>query len=101
MGDTTAGTKQFTIDQFADDTAGLIDALGFGQANVLGWSIGGDIALSLVVNHPYKVIKLVSYAGDCGGSQKIDAPKYKDTLKSLQDVDVPAKTLLAALWARS
>jgi len=41
----------------------------------------------------------VSY--EVGGSQKIDAPKYKDTLKSLQDVDVPAKTVLAALWARS
>lgn len=98
MGDTTAGTKQFTIDQFADDTAGLIDALGFGKANVLGWSIGGDIALSLVVHHPDKVFKLVSYAGDCGGTQKIDAPKYKDILKSLQDVNAPAKTVLAALY---
>ena len=36
MGDTTAGTKPFTIDQFGDDTAGLIEALGFGKANVLG-----------------------------------------------------------------
>ena len=84
MGNITAGTKSFTIDQFGDDTAGLIEALGFGQANVLGWSIGGDIALSLVVNHPDKVIKLVSYAGDCGGTQKVNAPKYKNILKSLR-----------------
>jgi len=98
MGNTTAGTKPFTIDQFGDDTAGLIEALGFGQANVLGWSIGGDIALSLVVNHPDKVIKLVSYAGDCGGTQKVNAPKYKNILKSLQDVNAKAKYLLAALY---
>jgi pimeloyl-ACP methyl ester carboxylesterase len=98
MGKTTAGDKEFTIDQFADDTAGLIDALGFHKANVLGWSIGGDIALSLVVNHPDSIIKLISYAGDCGGTQKIDAPDYKKVLKSLQDVDVPAKRLLAALF---
>ena len=98
MGKTTAGTKTFTIDQFGDDTAGLIDALGFGKANVLGWSIGGDIALSVVVNHPDKVIKLVSYAGDCGGTQKINAPKYKNILKSLQDVKAPAKNVLAALY---
>ena len=98
MGKTTAGTAAFTIDQFADDTAGLIRALGYGQANVLGWSIGGDIALSLVVHHPDTVIKLVSYAGDCGGTQKINAPKYKNILKSLQDVNVPAKRLLAALY---
>ena len=98
MGDTTAGTRQFTIDQFGDDTSGLIDALGFGKANVLGWSIGGDIALSLVVNHPDKVIKLVSYAGDCGGTQKIPAPKYKNILKSLQDVNARGKNVLAALY---
>jgi len=98
MGKTTAGTAAFTIDQFADDTAGLIQALGFGKANVLGWSIGGDIALDVVVRHPDQVIKLVSYAGDCGGTQKIAAPKYKNILKSLQDVNVPFKRVLAALF---
>lgn len=98
MGKTTAGTAKFTIDQFADDTAGLIEALGFSGADVLGWSIGGDIALSLVVNHPDSVDRLVSYAGDCGGTQKIDAPKYKNILKSLQDVNAPAKNVLAALF---
>lgn len=100
MGTTTQGTAGFTIDRFADDTAGLIQALGYDKANVLGWSIGGDIALSLVVNHPERVNRLISYAGDCGGSQKIDAPAYKDTMKDLQaqNVDAPAKDLLAALF---
>jgi pimeloyl-ACP methyl ester carboxylesterase len=98
MGKTTTGTAAFTIDQFADDTAGLIRALGLGKANVLGWSIGGDIALDVVVRHPEQVIKLVSYAGDCGGTQKVDAPEYKKILKSLQDVNVPAKNVLASLF---
>jgi pimeloyl-ACP methyl ester carboxylesterase/predicted small secreted protein len=98
MGKTTAGTAAFTIDQFADDTAGLIGALGFGKANVLGWSIGGDIALDVVVRHPDRVIRLVSYAGDCGGLQKIPAPEYKAVLKSIQDVNVPAKRVLASLY---
>ncbi|MHB8894090.1 MAG: alpha/beta fold hydrolase [Candidatus Geothermincolia bacterium] len=98
MGKTTAGTAEFTIDQFADDTAGLIRALGFGKANVLGWSIGGDIALDVVVRHPDQVIKVVSYAGDCGGTQKVDAPEYKRVLKSLQDVDVPLSKVLGVLF---
>lgn len=98
MGETTAGTKEFTIDQFGDDTAGLIEALGYKQANVLGWSVGGDIALSLVVRHPDKVKKLISDAGDCGGTQKVDAPEYKAVLKQLQDVKSPMKDVLGALF---
>lgn len=100
MGMTSQGTAEFTIDRFADDTAGLIRALGYDKADVLGWSIGGDIALSLMVNHPEQVDRLISYAGDCGGTQKIGAPAYKDTLKDLQtqNVDAPAAAVLAALF---
>jgi pimeloyl-ACP methyl ester carboxylesterase len=98
MGETTGGTADWTIDQFGTDTAGLIKALGWNKANVLGWSIGGDIALSVVLNHPDSVIKLVSYAGDCGGTQKIPAPEYKSVLQDIQNVDVPAKNVLAALF---
>lgn len=98
MGKTTAGDKEFTMDQFADDTAGLIEKLGLKKANILGWSIGGDIVLDVMVRQPDKVIKVVSYAGDCGGPQKIGAPDYKETLMKLQDVDVPAKRVLAAIF---
>lgn len=100
MGDTTAGTVPFTIDQFGADTAGLIAALGYEKANVLGWSIGGDIALSLVVNYPERVSKLISYAGDCGGPQKIPAPDYKKVLQDLQNegVDATGSKALAALF---
>lgn len=98
IGETTAGTREFTIDQFADDTAGLIEALGYKQANVLGWSIGGDIALSLVVHHPAVVKKLVSDAGDCGGTQKVDAPQYKQVMKQLTSVESPTKYMLGALF---
>jgi pimeloyl-ACP methyl ester carboxylesterase len=98
LGKTTAGSSDWTIDLFAEDTAGLIDALGLGKANVLGWSLGGDVALSLVVYHPEKVVKLVSYAGDCGGTQKIDAPPYKQTLQQLNGVRAPGKKFFAALF---
>ena len=39
------GTKPFSIQQFANDTAGLLDALKIRKADVLGFSLG-----SLVLN---------------------------------------------------
>ena len=65
MGDTSAGTRAFSIEQFADDTAGLMDALSIPQAHVLAWSMGTEIAFELVLRHPEKANKLVQYAADC------------------------------------
>lgn len=66
-GNTTAGTKQFSISQFAKDTAGLLDALKIAKADVLGWSLGSYIAQELTLTNPDKVSNLILYASGCGG----------------------------------
>ncbi|GAH97822.1 unnamed protein product, partial [marine sediment metagenome] len=66
MGKTTASDKEFTIELFADDTRGLLDALGIERAHVLGWSLGTYIAQEFALTYPDKVDKLILYAGDCG-----------------------------------
>ena len=71
VGDTSAGTAQFTIPQFADDTAAFMDALGIKTAHVLGFSMGTYIAQELVLRHPQKVNRLILYAADCGGPQTV------------------------------
>jgi pimeloyl-ACP methyl ester carboxylesterase len=48
-----------TIDAMADQTSALIDTLGLGRPNVLGWSMGGMIAQALAVLHPAQVCRLV------------------------------------------
>jgi pimeloyl-ACP methyl ester carboxylesterase len=58
-GRTDISDREYSIKLFADDTAGLMDALGIAQANVLGISMGGMIAQELVLNYPEKVKKLV------------------------------------------
>ncbi|MHB8118011.1 MAG: alpha/beta fold hydrolase [Methanothrix sp.] len=73
MGYTTASSANFFISQFANDTAGLIDALGIKQANVLGISMGSFIAQELAIEHPEKVKRLILLASYCGGSQAIQA----------------------------
>ena len=45
----------FDIPKLADDTAQVIEALGFEGASVLGWSLGGFIAQTLALDHPNRV----------------------------------------------
>lgn len=41
---TTTGTKPFSIQPFANDTAGLLDALKIQTADVLGYYLGSFVA---------------------------------------------------------
>ena len=52
-------TATLTIDAMANQTSALIDALGLGRPDVLGWSMGGMIAQALAVLHPAQVRRLV------------------------------------------
>lgn len=49
----------YSIEMMATDTAGLMQTLGFKQANVLGISLGGRIALALSLTYPELVKRLV------------------------------------------
>lgn len=49
----------YSIEMMADDTAGLMQALGIEQAHILGISMGGRIALALSLRHPQRAKGLV------------------------------------------
>ncbi|TDA33047.1 MAG: hypothetical protein DSO02_00030 [Hadesarchaea archaeon] len=66
--------EEYTIQMMADDTAGLMDALGIEKAHVLGISMGGMIAQELAINHPKKVEKLVLASTFCGGPKAVPIP---------------------------
>jgi 3-oxoadipate enol-lactonase len=52
-------TGGYSIEQMADDVAGLFGALGVLRADVVGYSMGGKIALQLAAGHPELVSRLV------------------------------------------
>jgi pimeloyl-ACP methyl ester carboxylesterase len=74
IGNTTTGTKPYTMQQLANDTAGLMDALKIQKANVFGYSLGSFVAQQLTVMHPQKVNRLIIVAGSCGGKGSIPKP---------------------------
>jgi len=51
--------RPFSFEQSADDTAALLEHLHIEQADLLGFSNGGTIAVQVAIRHPKRVRKLV------------------------------------------
>jgi pimeloyl-ACP methyl ester carboxylesterase len=52
--------RPLTFEQMADDTAAALRHIGVAQADVLGYSDGGNVALGLAIRHPDLVRKLIT-----------------------------------------
>jgi len=68
-----------TIQLLAADTVGLIGALALRRPDVLGWSMGAEIALAMAVDHEAAIGRLVTTGGDTGGRHAVPAsPRVQD-----------------------
>lgn len=56
----------YTLDDMAQDAAGLLDALGIARAHVVGASMGGMIAQLLAARHAQRVLTLTSIMSSTG-----------------------------------
>ena len=84
IGNTTVGSKPYTYQQLANDTAGLLDALKIPKSDVMGYSLGGHIAQAFTVSYPEKVNSLILVATTCGGKDGI--PKPPEFLELQSDI---------------
>jgi len=66
VGLTRTSEAPFTLDDMADDAAGLLTALGITAAHVVGASMGGAIAQSLAIRRPEMVLSLTSIMSAAG-----------------------------------
>lgn len=65
----------YTIQDMANDAAGLLDALDIHAAHIVGFSMGGHIAQRFAIHHPERSLSLVSIASDAGNP---DLPGMSD-----------------------
>jgi len=74
VGYTTANARPFTVPLMARDTGELIEALGLVKPTLVGWSMGGEIGLTLAEQQPSLLGALVTTGGDAGSSHTVPPP---------------------------
>lgn len=59
----------YSIEDMADDAAGLLDALAIDRAHIVGASMGGMIAQAFAIRHPERTITLCSIMSTTGNPE--------------------------------
>jgi pimeloyl-ACP methyl ester carboxylesterase len=80
--------SQYQLGDMAADAVGLLDALGIGQAHVVGMSMGGMIAQEITIGWPERVLSLTSIMSNTGDKKNgLPDPKLSIRLQRLGDPD--------------
>jgi pimeloyl-ACP methyl ester carboxylesterase len=58
-GFSTDSDEPWSYEQMADDVAALLGELGIEKTDVMGWSLGGGVALQTAIRHPDRLGKLI------------------------------------------
>jgi len=70
-GESDKPEESYTVKMFADDTAGLLKALGISSAHIIGASLGGLIAEEFALTYPQMVNRLVLASTGFGGPHMV------------------------------
>jgi 3-oxoadipate enol-lactonase len=85
LGQSGKPAEPYTMRQYADDAAALINALGWDSCAVVGTSFGGMVAQHLAIHHSHLVQRLVLNCTSPGGTK----PSFP--LDTLEALDVEAR----------
>jgi pimeloyl-ACP methyl ester carboxylesterase len=79
----SAGSAAYSLDEMAADAVGLLDHLEVGAAHIVGVSMGGMIAQLIAINHPDRVMSLVSIMSTTG-NRRVGRPQPRLALRMLR-----------------
>jgi len=79
-GRSTWGDASPTFDQLAADAVGILDHLGIDQADVVGWSEGGTVALELAIHHSERLGRVVAYGASFAAEGSYAEPQVSDQM---------------------
>jgi len=95
----------YTMQQQADLVHGFLDAVHVQQADVIGWSMGGWVALEFALDHPRSIRRLVLM--DSAGlwfhsslTQDVFEPRTVPQLKRLEALLIPQPQYLPGFFQR-
>jgi pimeloyl-ACP methyl ester carboxylesterase len=86
-------TGPFDITTLTEDLRGLMDALGIAQANLVGYSAGGDEITEMAAKYPKRVRRLVYL----DGAYDLSDPDFKAFIQALppRSFDPPAGAMVS------
>ena len=90
----------YTLDDMADDAAGLLDALGIAAAHVVGASMGGFIAQLLTLNHPGRVLTLTSIMSGPNGDDQVQPTAEGSAVLMAPAPPTREERIALGLWAK-
>jgi 3-oxoadipate enol-lactonase len=97
MGRSDTPADGYSMARYADDAAGLLDAVGWARCSVVGVSFGGMVAQELALRHPGRIDRLALACTSSGGGGGASFPF--ETLDGLAPLD-RARRLLPLLDTR-
>jgi pimeloyl-ACP methyl ester carboxylesterase len=89
-GNTRDPGRPMTYEAMGDDAAGLIEHLGFGRADLLGYSLGGEAAVQAAARHPDRVDRLIVV-----GSTMTSAGMFPEIMAQFREMPANAEAMAA------
>ena len=83
----------YSLDDMADDTVGVLDALNIQQAHIVGMSMGGMISQLVTAKYPHRILSLTSIMSTSGergkgvASTKVSAAMLQPVTKERSALD--------------
>jgi pimeloyl-ACP methyl ester carboxylesterase len=91
---------EYSLDDMAADAVALLDALGIRAAHVAGASMGGFIAQLVALNHPDRVLSLISMISGPNGEDQVRPTEEGAAVLTAMAPDTRDERIALGLWAK-